>query len=178
MKSLFYLTGTFFFKLDLAWQVMEDMVKKVGTMSADIFENNTSHQSNYGILAKSLLDDDKGFNDFVNVTAVIFKLAKDMSEHKAKYETQQMQLMFNLVQSFLKAQQKPTIPKMTNANVIKHIVKAKVTRKPDEFVAKTISKKMAVDFISYCGKWNKNQVLLKAGMTEHTEELAELDILK
>ena len=46
------------------------MVKKVGTMSADIFENNTSHQSNYGILAKSLLDDDKGFNDFVNVTSV------------------------------------------------------------------------------------------------------------
>jgi NADH:ubiquinone oxidoreductase subunit B-like Fe-S oxidoreductase len=66
-----------------------------------------------------------------------------MSEHKAQYESQQMQVMFNLVQSFLKAQQKPTIPKMTNANVIKHIVKTKVTRKPDEFVAKTISKKMA-----------------------------------
>jgi hypothetical protein len=57
-------------------------------------------------------------------------------------------------------------------------VKTKVTRKPDEFVAKTISKKMAVDFMSYCVNYNKNQVLLQAGMTEHTEELAELDILK
>ena len=132
--------------------------------------------SNYAMLAKFLMERAPVYQDLSKTTSVIFNITKVLTEHKAEYEGKLNQAMYELVNSFLASQQKPAVQKPINPNVIKHTIKPKITRKQD--MAKTISKKMVVDFMSYCGKYNKNQVLLQAGMIEHTEELIELDIMK
>ncbi len=150
-------------------------VGKIGAYDS-VFDGTNGHMSNYAMLAKFLMERAPVYQGLSKTTSVIFKLTKVLTEHKAEYEGKLNQAMYELVNSFLTSQQKPAVQKPINPNVIKHTIKPKITRKQD--MAKTISKKMVLDFMSYCGKYNKNQVLLQAGMTEHTEELVELDIMK
>ncbi len=160
------------------WKVLKDIIVEVGKIGVNdsVFDSNNSHMSNYNVLAKIIMERAPQYQVLSKTTSDIFKLTKTLTEHKAEYEGKVSQAMYELVNSFLTSQQKPAVQKPINPNVIKHTIKPKITRKQE--VAKTISKKMVLDFMGYCNKYNKNQVLLQAGMTDHTEELAELDILK
>jgi hypothetical protein len=162
--------------------VLQEIVVTVGNIapSTEIYDNNTWHDSNYGILAKFIMGKSDSYSKFESLNSVVYNLAEKISNHKAKFDEAFTQAVFNLTKSFLKSQlmEKVPTPAEKGSMVIKKIVKVKTVRKSAEFDVSKMTKKMVVDFTMYCGKVVKNMALINAGLRDHAEELAELDILK
>jgi hypothetical protein len=159
------------------------IVNDVGNSSPSdaIYEGNAHHMSNFGILAKFMMEKSTEYNGFVRLHSHVFRLAREMTEHKAKYEESVNQAIFDLVKSLVKAQQAqmPCKPSPTSKpNVIKQNMKVKTVRAKVEFELKIVSKKMMQDFIKFCSKAVKNKVLVEAGLGDHAEPLPQLDILQ
>jgi hypothetical protein len=167
--------------VDFYWKVLQDMIETIGKHApgVEIFEDNPHHMPNYGVVAKFLMDKSTVYSTFCQLHAKVFKVAKEMSEHKTSFEESFNQAIFNIVKSFMKASQplKPTAPP-SKPNVIKVQLKQKVVRKADQFDLKMVSKKMICDVIEFSVKTFKNKTLISAGLGDHIEKLLELDILK
>jgi hypothetical protein len=159
---------------------LQSMVEKLGNLAPDstIFNDNPYHASNYGIVCKAMMDNDLSYVNFCNMHNVLFKLAKDVSEHKSKFEEVYNEAIYGITRSFFKANQKPQTPKATNPQVIKHHVKVKAVRKIEDYNMKLVSKKMMLEVIDYAKKFVKNKLLIAAGLASHIEVLPDLDILQ
>ncbi len=148
--------------------------------SSEIYDNNTWHDSNYGILAKHIMKKSNDYSKFEHVHTLIFNLAERITNHKIKFDEAFTQGVFNITKSFLKAQFEQNAPTAMpkTPGVIKKIQKVKTIKRTVEFDVSKITKKMMTDFSIYCGKLVKNNDLKRAGFHAHVEPLPELDILK
>jgi hypothetical protein len=94
------------------WKVLQEIVVSVGNIapSSEIYDNNTWHDSNYGILAKFIMGKSDSYSKFESLNSVVYNLAEKISNHKAKFDEAFTQAVFNLTKSFLKSQLTEKVP--------------------------------------------------------------------